>query len=93
MMHGAAKLLLALLCGSVTSFHAPLSGVSRVGSTSTSVARTSPIRAGDDVEDWGVDNLFEMMEDADEKISGLDSFMATVKKEPSCTSATERGTC
>jgi len=72
-----AKIVLLSLAVA-TAFHVPLSGMSRVGST-----RTSHIRAEDEVGDWGVDNLFEMMEEADEKISGLDTFLTTVKKEPS----------
>ena len=29
--------------------------------------RTTSVRAEDEVSDWGVENLFDMMEDADEK--------------------------
>ena len=78
--------LVALSLSESLGFTAPLTTRVALSSSVTSGAehwRTSTIRAGDEVSDWGVENLFEMMEEADEKISGLDEFMGTVKKTPS----------
>ena len=62
------------------AFNSPMA-MSRVG-TSAMVGRMPFNVRMDEVEDWGVDNLFEMMEDADEKIGGLDAFLTTIKKDP-----------
>ena len=50
-------------------------------SASLIACRTGSLRC-DEVSDWGVENLFEMMEDADEKIGGLDAFLKTIKSDP-----------
>merc|ERR1719387_1709285 len=68
--------MLALFSG-CNAFMAPMSRV-----VVDMPTRVPVIRAADEVSDWGVENLFEMMEDADEKISGLESFMKRVKAEP-----------
>ena len=76
---------LALSIGETLAFTAPLTS-NMVASPVGRSLRTGDVRAGDDgdeVSDWGVDNLFAMMEDADDKIGGLDAFMTTVKKDPS----------
>jgi len=42
-------------------------------------ARARPLRAADEVGDWGVDNLFSMMEEADEAIGGVKALLATAR--------------
>ena len=72
-----------LTLSATLGFNAPMA--TRVASSvvmpTAQFARVSGVRA-DEVTDWGVENLFDMMEEADEKISGLDEFMKTVKKDP-----------
>lgn len=65
------------------AFTAPVTSVATLSSAPASsyLCRTSTVRCEDEVSDWGVDNLFEMMEEADEKIGGLDDFMQTVKSD------------
>uniref|UniRef100_A0A7S2NN87 Type III effector n=1 Tax=Haptolina brevifila TaxID=156173 RepID=A0A7S2NN87_9EUKA len=43
--------------------------------------RTNTVRLEDEVSDWGVDNLFDMMEEADVKIGNLEAFMKTVRSD------------
>ena len=62
------------------AFNAPLSRV--VPSSLPAVGRMPCGVRMDEVTDWGVDNLFEMMEDADEAISGLDGFLKSIKSDP-----------
>ena len=72
---------LLVLSLSVAATHAFSVPATRVAA---SKCRTTVVRAGDDgdeVGDWGVDNLFEMMETADEAIGGLDSFLKTIKSD------------
>lgn len=71
---------IALLSFAAGSLAFTVSLSPRVASSSAvGCRRTSTVVAEDDVTDWGVDNLFDMMEDADESIGGLDAFLKLVK--------------
>ena len=76
-----SRLVLGVVALSITEALCFVAPVSR-SAASAMGTRAGNVRAADEVSDWGVDNLFEMMEEADEKISGLDSFLTTLKKEP-----------
>ena len=79
------RTVLALLSMAVTATLAFTISCTPRGASSPAIGNRGRVcapRAADEVSDWGVENLFEMMEDADEKIGGLEAFMKTVKSEP-----------
>jgi hypothetical protein len=87
--HTAASVMIVLLSIMQTlafstplSYGTPLPAASNRPAVSKHFLRTTLVRCEDDVVDWGVDNLFEMMEDADEKIGGIDAFLAIVASDP-----------
>lgn len=44
--------------------------------------RTTVVRAEDEVTDWGVDNLLGLMDEADEKIGGVDALLKQIRSDP-----------
>jgi len=77
--HLSIALLFASFAESL-GFNVPLA-VTRHSAAKRGPCRSTTVRA-DEVSDWGVDNLFDMMEDADEKIGGLDAFLKQIKSKP-----------
>eukprot|EP00324_Dicrateria_rotunda_P000939 CAMPEP_0206166092 /NCGR_PEP_ID=MMETSP1474-20131121/22831_1 /ASSEMBLY_ACC=CAM_ASM_001110 /TAXON_ID=97495 /ORGANISM="Imantonia sp., Strain RCC918" /LENGTH=182 /DNA_ID=CAMNT_0053569885 /DNA_START=25 /DNA_END=573 /DNA_ORIENTATION=+ len=73
--------LLAAFATLCAAFSAPLTRVC-ASSAARGAARARTVVAEDEVGDWGVDNLMDLMGEADEKIGSVESFISTVKSSP-----------
>lgn len=73
--------LLAAFATLCAAFSAPLTRVC-ASSAARGAARARTVVAEDEVGDWGVDNLMDLMGEADEKIGSVESFISTVKGSP-----------